>query len=348
MTRVLISQWQPWARLSISLGDRVQQIQQVHGEACIKGSDGTALYGPDTWSRFKVWPYKGKSNDDFERACKNSGLKVQTWNFPYLQYPSGSANAILESNARWNPQDVFIDAEGSYVGNYPYNTGPFLRGLGVVTVRYWLQSYRVPSYHPEVLWDKWLHYKDPNGKYIIHGLAPQAYPIGTQDFASDFKRMVDDYEKVLVRVGREDMPWLVTLPTFTEHNWYPTVTAMIEGVDYLKARLGSRLVGFNFWRQAFLFDPLYIPILTYIGTLYEEEEETTEPVPEPQPPSNGIIARVKIVATPYLNIRKEASSDSKDIGELYPDSIVPVVERNGDWLRIGEGWIHKGYVQEVQ
>lgn len=87
--------------------------------------------------------------------------------------------------------------------------------------------------------------------------------------------MVDEYEKILAAAGRSDIPWFPTLPTFSERGWTPRVDDMIHGVDYLKARLGDRLVGLNFWRQDFLFKPEYAGILSYINTLYEPE------LPEP-------------------------------------------------------------------
>lgn len=276
-TKVLISTWKPWTNVSVSLQNRVDQAKNANAEICIKGSNSTYIYGPETWNMFKVPPYKGKSNDDFEKLCKANGVKVQLWDFPYLQWPQGSANAVNESITRWNPTDVWLDVEGAYAKQYPGNTGPFLRSLGVARARFWLQSYRRPDLHPEIQWNKWLTYKDPKGNYLIYGLGPQAYPIYSKDWAADFKRMVDEYEKLTGAAGRADMPWLPTLPTFSEGGWTPTLNDFIDGVDYLKARLGERLQGFNFWRQDFLFKEDFKAILAYINTLYEQEIPPVEP-----------------------------------------------------------------------
>lgn len=300
--RIFLSTWRPWTNTKVSIAERVAMAKANGAEICMKGSNATYIYGPETWNIFKTWPYKGKSNDDLERYCKEKGVPVQLWDFPYLQWPASSADAVNESIARWNPSDVFLDVEGSYAKNWRSNTGPFLRSLGVVTVRYWLQSYRYPKYHPEILWDKWLSYKDPNGRYIIHGLGPQAYPIQSHDFASDFERMVDDYEALLARVGREDMPWFPTLPTFSESGWTPTVEDFIHGVDYLKDRLGDRLVGLNFWRQDFLFKPEFHPILVYIGTLFEPD------VPPPPPPREDW----------YTDMDAWARTNGQDPSEIPP------------------------------
>jgi hypothetical protein len=269
MKKVFISTWRPWTNVAVSLQQRVDMAIDANAEICIKGSNSTYIYGPETWNIFKIYPYKGKSNDDLERLCKANGVKVQLWDFPYLQWPQGSANAINESISRWNPTDVDLDVEGNYAKDWGGNTGPFLRGLGVARARFWLQSYRRPDLHREIKWAKWLSYKDPNGQYIIHGLSPQAYPIWSRDWAMDLTRMVQEYEKYLQPIGRLDMPWMPTLPTFTERGWTPDVTDLIHGVDALRDMLGERLVGFNFWRQSFLFKPEFASILSYIKTLYE-------------------------------------------------------------------------------
>ena len=230
---------------------------------------------------FKIYPYaRGKSNDDLELLAKQNNLPVQLWCFPYLQDPAVSAIAINDAIARWNPTDVFLDVELWYAKNYPYNTGAFLRSLGQVNVRFWLQSYRRPDYHPKIVWNKWLTYKDLNGKYIIHGVAPQAYPIGSQRFADDFARMVREYDKILTTANRRNIPWFPTLPTFSEHGWEPTLPAMVGGVDYLKNELGDRLVGLNFWQQDWLFKAENAGMRSYIGTLASDVIQPPVVIPQ--------------------------------------------------------------------
>ena len=100
--------------------------------------------------------------------------------------------------------------------------------------------------------------------------------MGSQDFVSDFTRMVIEYAKVLDRVNRRDIPWFPTLPTFSEHGWEPTLNAMVGGVDFLTNELGSRLIGLNFWQQDWLFKIENAGVRSYIGTLAED-------VPPPPP-----------------------------------------------------------------
>jgi hypothetical protein len=298
--RVFIATWKPWTNTRVTLQQRVDMARDARAELAIKGSNSTYIYGPNTWTMFKTWPYKGKSNDDLEQLAKANGIKVQAWNFPYLQWPQGSADAINESINRWNMADVWLDVEGAYAKNYPSNTGPFLRSLGANKARYWLQSYRRPDLHREIQWAKWLTYKDPNGQYIIHGLGPQAYPIWNKDWPGDFARMVTEYEKILQPIGRMDMPWMPTLPTFSEGGWTPTLNDFIDGVDYLQERLGDRLVGIQFWRQDFLFKPEFESILAYIGTLATEDP--------PVPPRDDWFAQMD----------KGAKQDGWDITATLP------------------------------
>ena len=284
--KVFISTWQPWAwgNRNISLQDRVDMAKNARAELCMKGTHATGLYGPNTWNMFKLYLWaRGKSNDDLELLAKQNNLPVQLWCFPFLQYPAGSARAINDAIARWNPTDVFLDVELRYAKDYYYNTGAFLRSLGPVNdIRFWLQSYRRPDYHPEIVWNKWLTYKDPNGKRIIHGVAPQAYPMGSQDFVSDFQRMVTKYAKILDIANRRDIPWFPTLPTFSERGWEPTLDAMIGGVDFLKQELGSRLTGLNFWQQDWLLKTENTRMRTYIGTLASDVQPPSPPTKVPQ------------------------------------------------------------------
>jgi hypothetical protein len=66
--------------------------------------------------------------------------------------------------------------------------------------------------------------------------------------------------------------------------------------------------------------------------------------PAPIPPVQPLkTVKVTGVAT-YLNVR--ALPNGADLGELYKNTVVPVVQESGDWYRI-DGWIHTGYVTDV-
>lgn len=62
------------------------------------------------------------------------------------------------------------------------------------------------------------------------------------------------------------------------------------------------------------------------------EEPPVEPPVEP-PAEKLFDARVYSWATPYVNIRKEPSINSEDLGDLYPNTVVGVTSITGDWYR---------------
>jgi lysozyme len=83
---------------------------------------------------------------------------------------------------------------------------------------------------------------------------------------------------------------------------------------------------------------------------FEDEFGVTLPKPEPEPLPEPVVPlkRVKVRAdlVDYLNVRSQPSLTAQDLGDLRENSIVPVVEVNGDFYRI-DGWIHRNYVQDV-
>lgn len=83
-------------------------------------------------------------------------------------------------------------------------------------------------------------------------------------------------------------------------------------------------------------------LLAYFG-LTEEV-----PVPEPEPPDEVLFrARVYSWATPYVNIRKEPSITSQDLGDLYPNVVVNVLGIYGDWYKINEGYVMAKYLEPI-
>ena len=63
---------------------------------------------------------------------------------------------------------------------------------------------------------------------------------------------------------------------------------------------------------------------------------------EPEEPVKLFDARVYSWATPYVNIRKYPTLNSKDIGgDILPDTIVPVYEDLTDWYGIDSGYVMK-------
>jgi hypothetical protein len=288
------SVWQPWQNAILGrhlIEDQVAICQRLQADSVsIKGTNGTYVYGAsENFSSISI--YKPHSNDAMEQAAKASGLDVDMWCWVNLKYPDLEADAIHKAATRWNTRRIKIDVEDTAKTNKA-NTGAFLRELDSMvyfdssgTARrceVYLQSYRRPDFHQDILWQKWLTYKAMDGQHIIDGLSPQAYPIGSHDFPADFQRMIDANMVELNMAGRPDIPWHVTLPTFKEWGWNPTAKDMIDGIDYLKETLGDHLVGVDYWRIGQLWESWAVPVVDALAEYdwgYEEE-----PVPPPPPP----------------------------------------------------------------
>ena len=282
------SLWQPWKNVVYSrhsIADQLALCERLQADSIsIKGTNGRYLYGAaENYSSLSI--FKNYNNDVVEQAAKAAGFGVDMWCWVDMRYPDQEADAIHRAVLRWNPKRVKIDVEHT-AKIYKANTGAFLRSLGILRrhdgsrCEVYIQSYRRPDYHPAILWQKWLTYK-AEGVFIITGLAPQAYPIGSQDFVGDFQRMLTEYAKLQLRVGRPMMDWHVTLPTFRESGWNPTPEALISGIDYLRSSLGDRLVGVDYWRIGQLWSTWGEELVRALALYDWGEQEEPEPDPDP-------------------------------------------------------------------
>lgn len=69
---------------------------------------------------------------------------------------------------------------------------------------------------------------------------------------------------------------------------------------------------------------------------------------EPEPPVEKLFdARVYSWATPYVNIRKEPSINSEDLGDLYPNTVVGVTSITGEWYGISNGFVMSRYLERL-
>lgn len=70
--------------------------------------------------------------------------------------------------------------------------------------------------------------------------------------------------------------------------------------------------------------------------------------PEPEPPVEKLFdAKVYSWATPYVNIRKEPSITSEDIGNVYPNEVVAVHATTGEWYGISNGFVMSKFLQRL-
>jgi uncharacterized protein YgiM (DUF1202 family) len=60
-------------------------------------------------------------------------------------------------------------------------------------------------------------------------------------------------------------------------------------------------------------------------------------------PTDTIIGSALITAAPGINVRSGPGAEYADLGDLMTGVIVYVVEKSGDWVRIGKNaWIKTG------
>jgi hypothetical protein len=219
----------------------------------LRAFDGPFEYGGLLQTRI---PWKGKTYRDLEVALKAlpHRIEVDLWGPIYTRL--WEAEARLQKNVilpYYNPEHEFVDVEGETAAKYlPTGLGPFLRSMGrPKRTKLWLQSYRRADAHQDMLFAKWLSYKDQaTGEYVIHGLSPQLYPMGwktPQQYQDQTELDVASYEKIAARVGRPDIRWFPTLPTFIDQGWTASVAGVQRQVEWLLANLGDRMDGINFW-----------------------------------------------------------------------------------------------------
>ena len=223
----------------------VVRIAQELGaqEVCIRTPWRTSLYNPE-------W------HDVLRDQLAFTDIDLSIWAVVALQYPENEARAIQTAVNRYKPVRVVIDAEDA-AKQYIANLSRFLEALDRVGCPVGLGSYRRANYHTEMNWPKWLKYRANNGEYTIDFLAHQLYPIKVNTPAGwrkHFQLDIDSHEVYAAAVYRPGIPWLPWVPSFIGGSyegcdvpWIPKAECLDAAITYMKERLGSRLLGVNFW-----------------------------------------------------------------------------------------------------
>ena len=223
--------------------------------------------------------YNPAFNKALVTAARAKGMLVSLWPIVSLFDPLKMAAAVKKEVELYKPVRVVLDIEGAWIANYGKNTMPFLQALGNVGVPVGLGSYRRPSLHSEIRWQDWLR-TQVDGKYVIGFQAAQMYPIGwmrPESWVYQFRLDIDSHEAQHIAAGRPDLPWLPWLPAFAEgldpygKLWYPRIEGVKAAVEYMEGRLGSRLLGLNWWSldqdlivRGTIVDPRFTDLYVYI------------------------------------------------------------------------------------
>jgi hypothetical protein len=232
-------------------------------------------------------PYSTDYHMRLAEQARARGMTVSLWPVISLYYPERQAAAIIAEVVRYNPSRLFLDAEGGWVKDYIQNLTRFLNALGTFDFPVGLGSYRRADLH-NVNWVGWLRHK-VNDKYVIGFQAPQMYPLGftaVSSWLADFKAAVDSHAVYESMAGRQDIPWIPWMPAFIGGGyegqttpWVPKADCYKAATDYMVARLGDRLIGFNAWSlDKSLVDPRMRSVYDYIAA-YEAAPPPTPPVP---------------------------------------------------------------------
>lgn len=318
----LISTWKPWNLGKIA--DAVRILDPIGDHFALKTVNASYLYGMNSWTRLTF----GGDQVDFENALKEKGNQVSSWIVPYFKNWAVEADRIREANDLFNPVYTHWDIErfhgysGVDSNGYLLNVGAFIRRVGRLpgTKTFFQGPRRIYAfrngswipYHPEVRAEKFLSYTDQaTGEYIIDGIGAQLYPIGwngTANFIDQTRMDVDSQEELLRRVGRPGLPYFPTLAAFPERGWAPTVDELDAQIEYLKDRLGDRLIGINFWTSDWISE---LPdIWTYIRDL--DLGENPAPDPPGEDPSEWISKAERF--------RQKTIQNVEDIVALDPGS----------------------------
>lgn len=241
MRKILSTCW-PFDHNKLSAAQVVERALDLGAdELCIRTPSRTALYAP-------AW------HDELARLAQASGIDISIWPVVALQEPEKEAAAIWEAYTHYMPARIVLDAEiKTSIANLPR----FLLALGRLPVPVGLGSFRRASLHQEFRWQTWWMAKAKTGEYVIDFVAMQLYPIGWIKpiyWATQTELDVNSHEVELQKAGREGLPWLPWMPAFIGGTyegqttpWIPSAEAVATQVAFLQKRLGTRLIGLNWW-----------------------------------------------------------------------------------------------------
>jgi len=252
-----------WSGSRWSFEKTIEEVVALNPDSvAIRAFDGPFEYGTAIDTRL-MWGLKTYRSLEAALKAFPKRIEVDLWGPIYTKL--WEAEARLQRTwllPYYNEENLFADVEGALAAaSLPLGLGPFLRSLGRMSrigkdgvptrVKVWLQSYRRENYHKEMLASKWLSYKDPvTGEYVVDGIAAQLYPMGwltPAQYVEQTALDVASWQKVAVAVGRPDIPWFPTLPTFIDQAWTATVGGVQAQVEWLLSNLGERVHGINFW-----------------------------------------------------------------------------------------------------
>jgi hypothetical protein len=285
MRKTVSTTW-PWDHDEFSQEDVVEHAKILGvDEICIRTPEYLTPYNPDWHKRLAV-------------MLQAEGIDVSIWPVVAFRFPAEEAAAIRSEISRYGAVRVYLDAEIKTWASY---IDEFLSALGRLSVPVGLGSFRRANYHTEMRWQTWLKAK-VDGVYQIDFLAHQLYPIGWTHptyWVDQFRQDIDSHEFEAGRAGRPSIPWMPWMPAFVAGSfegtnavgWHPEPDELHAAIEYMKNRLGARLLGLNWWS----FDShlaLLPNVYDYIEAM-PSSEDPPSPVPPPTKPKVTVTVQVQ-------------------------------------------------------
>ncbi|GAB4523470.1 MAG: hypothetical protein Fur0018_06310 [Anaerolineales bacterium] len=242
-------------------GGNVQAIAQTARQAgltyvLIKVANGVSTYNFD-------WQHKIDMVPPLVQALKAQGLQAWGWQYVYGNDPLQEADMAIARVTQLGLDGFIVNAEAEY--KQPGKAAAaetYMKRLrkALPNTPLGLSSYRFPSYHPQLPWKEFLTYCDYN--------MPQVYWMQNHNPAAQLRQTVREFQ------GRTPMrPLVPTGATFSEHNWTPAETEVLE---FLNTAQSLNLPAVNFWS----WDAAR-PALPSLWTVVANFPWGGQPLPEP-------------------------------------------------------------------
>lgn len=258
-------------------------------------------------------------------TLRAGGIEVQAWGYHYPSSPGAQGDAIEERRAKLGFDTYLLDVEKEWTGaGMPRAMEQLLDKLKVNGFTVGLNSYRFPSQHPGVPWDKAMNHA------AMDWAVPQVYWALRHDPAVQLQQSYNEYQ----RWGKPFVPAGAAFgATFGGVWWEPTLADFAEYKEWC----GLHGVHTSYW-----WSLDWIVSRQKWDWLRAITGAVDPPAPPPPPEPGDTIVPIGsfTVKSTYRNLRAGPNTDAAVIGNAKLGSVLPYVEEDGEWKKV-EAWVWK-------